>query len=151
MVTRIAVDIAKHIFEIACANQAGNVVQRARLSREAFLTFFVDYPAVEVVMEACGSAHHWGRALQARGHAVCWLPVQQVARYRPKRCKTDPTDASALLKAAADAAVQPVPIDVPVHSYGRPQCYLEAPEERLPNATLRADEYEAVKRHPKSA
>jgi transposase len=33
-------------------------------------------------MEACGSAHHWGRELQELGHTVRLLPPADVARYR---------------------------------------------------------------------
>lgn len=109
-VTRIAVDLAKNVFELACANRAGKIVKRARLNREAFMPFFVNYPAVEVVMEACGSSHHWARELQARGHSVRLLPVQHVKRYRPTHRKTDRVDAAAILKAADDNDIHPVPI-----------------------------------------
>lgn len=109
-VTRIAVDLAKNVFEIACANQAGKVIKRARLQRHAFLPFFVHYPNVEVVMEACGSAHHWGRELHARGHSVRLLPVQYVKPYRPKHRKTDRVDTGAILKAADDERVHDVPV-----------------------------------------
>ena len=36
-VTRIAIDLAKNVFELACANRAGNIVKRKRLSRDALL------------------------------------------------------------------------------------------------------------------
>lgn len=110
IVTRIAIDLAKNVFELAGANQAGKIVKRARLGRDALLPFVADYPTVEVVMEACGSAHHWGRELQARGHQVRLLPVQHVKPYRPQHRKTDRVDAGAILKAADDADIHPVPI-----------------------------------------
>ena len=50
-------------------------------------------------MEACGSAHHWARTLQAQGHEVRLLPAQYVRAY-VRRNKTDAADAAALLEAA---------------------------------------------------
>ncbi len=38
-------------------------------------------PALRMVMEACGSAHHWARVLQAQGHQVRLLPARDVRPY----------------------------------------------------------------------
>ena len=51
-----------------------------------------------VLLEACGSAHHWGRALEQLGHTVRLLPPHETRRY-VRRTKTDRTDARALLEA----------------------------------------------------
>ena len=63
--TMIAVDVAKSVFEIAVSDRPGRVTERHRLSREAFLRFFAERQPATVLMEACGSAHHWGRQLQS--------------------------------------------------------------------------------------
>jgi transposase len=55
--TRIAVDLAKAVFEIAVSNRPGRVSRRERLPRAQFLNFFALQPRATVVMEACGSAH----------------------------------------------------------------------------------------------
>jgi transposase len=60
-------------------------------------------------MEACGSAHYWGRELQAMGHEVQLLHPGDVARYRDGN-KTDRADAKAVLEAARNAALDPVPV-----------------------------------------
>lgn len=60
-------------------------------------------------MEACGSAHHWGRELEALGHTVRLLPPADVARYRDGN-KTDRADAIAILEAARNEAIDPVPV-----------------------------------------
>jgi transposase len=49
-------------------------------------------------MEACGGAHHWGRKLQALGHAVRLMPPAYVKPY-VKRNKTDGRDAEAIWEA----------------------------------------------------
>ena len=68
------------------------VVER-RDSRAAQFERWFDNRAVSlVVMEACGTAHHWARTLQARGIEVRLLPAQYVRAY-VKRNKTDAADA----------------------------------------------------------
>ena len=44
---------------------AGAVVIRKRVSREHVLEYFGKLPPCLVGIEACPSAHHWGRELQA--------------------------------------------------------------------------------------
>ena len=60
-------------------------------------------------MEACGSAHYWGRKFAAMGHEVVLLPPSQVHPY-VRRNKTDSADAKALLEAVRNDAIRPVPI-----------------------------------------
>lgn len=107
--TTIAVDLAKSVFQIAISRRAGQVDEEHRLSRERFLTFFAQQPPATIVLEACGSAHHWGRQLQPFGHAVRLLPAHDVHRY-VRRNKTDRTDAKALLEANRNTDIHAVPI-----------------------------------------
>jgi transposase len=76
--TRIAVDLAKAVFEIALSDRPGKVARRERLPRAHFLTFVAQHPAANIVMEACGSAHYWGRRIELLGHQVTLLPPHQV-------------------------------------------------------------------------
>jgi len=108
--TTVAVDLAKDIFEVAVANRAGRVVERKRLTRRRFEGFLGSLSAgTAVVMEACGTAHYWGRRCQTRGLRVQLLPPQYVRPY-VRRNKTDRTDAEALLEAARCGGIQPVPV-----------------------------------------
>ena len=108
-ITRIAVDIAKAVFEIAISHHPGRVARTERLRREQFLAFFAQQPAAIVVMEACGSSHYWARRLQQLGHQVVLLPPHQVRPY-VKRNKTDKTDAKGILEASRNEDIRPVPI-----------------------------------------
>jgi transposase len=111
--TTVAVDLAKDVFAVATANHAGRIVERKRLTRRQFEAFVDALPAgTKVVMEACGTAHYWGRRCQARGHQVRLLPVQYVQPY-VRRNKTDRTDTEALLEASRCAGIQPVPVKTP--------------------------------------
>jgi transposase len=107
--TLIAVDLAKTVFQIAVAKRTSKAVEDHRLSRTKFLRFFAKRQPATVVMEACGSSHHWARELQKLGHDVVLLPPQYVAPY-VHRDKTDRADAHALLEAVRDPRIQPVPV-----------------------------------------
>lgn len=109
MPTTIAVDVAKSVFEVALSNRPGRVVKRARLSRPQFARFLATQPPATVLMEACGMAHFWGRQAATYGHRVRLLPPHAVRPYVPRN-KTDRADATALLEAARNEAIHPVPV-----------------------------------------
>jgi transposase len=95
----IGLDLAKHVFQAHGADASGRVVFRKRLRREQVLEFFAGKPACVVAMEACGSAHHWGRALGELGHVVRLIPPAYVRPF-VKRQKNDAADAEAICEAA---------------------------------------------------
>ena len=107
--TLIAVDVAKSVFQVAISHTPGKVHEHHRLTRARFERFFREHPPADVLMEACGSAHHWARELQARGHRVSLLPPAKVSRYRDGT-KTDRSDAEALLEAARNQKIHRVPV-----------------------------------------
>jgi len=107
--TTYAVDIAKSVFEIAVSHHPGHVRERHRLSRERFLTFFAQQKPGTVLLEACGSAHHWARSLSTIGHHVVLLPPHRVRPYVTGN-KTDSADAKALLEAVRNQDIRPVPV-----------------------------------------
>lgn len=104
-----AVDTAKSVFEVAVSIQPGRVSERRTLSRSKFLVFFATRPATTVVMEACGSSHHWARQLQQMGHRVVLLPPSLVNPY-VVRNKTNRTDAKGILEAYRNEEIHPVPV-----------------------------------------
>ena len=75
-VETIAVDLAKSVFQVLAVDAQGKVLESHRLSRAAFIAFWHNRAPARVVMEACGSAHHFGRWLSALGHQVTLLPAQ---------------------------------------------------------------------------
>jgi transposase len=107
--TQVSVDVAKSVFQVAVSHTPGRVHKRHRLSRGGFVRFFAGHEPVEVLMEACASAHYWGRELEAMGHHVSLLPPTDVSRYRDGS-KTDRADAKALLEAARNRAIDRVPV-----------------------------------------
>ncbi|MGH8252283.1 MAG: IS110 family transposase [Steroidobacteraceae bacterium] len=109
MSATIAIDLAKNVFELAVADGSGEVLERKRLSRAQFVRFFDNRRVDRVVMEACGTAHYWGRWFAGRGVAVSLLPAQYVRAY-VRRNKTDRADAAALLEAAKAPDILPVQV-----------------------------------------
>jgi transposase len=112
--TTIAVDLAKSVFQVAVSHRAGHVDEERRLVRDRFLTFFAQRPPATVILEACGSAHHWARQLQPLGHTVRLLPAHDVRPY-VRRNKTDRTDAKGLLEANRNEEIHPVPVKTLEH------------------------------------
>src|SRR6185369_16513890 len=104
-VSTIGLDIAKSVFQVHGVNVAGAVVIRKRVSRAKVLEYFGELPPCLVGIEACPSAHHWGRELQALGHMVRLIPPSYVKAYL-KRSKNDANDAAAICE--GDAAVDAV-------------------------------------------
>jgi transposase len=107
---RIAVDLAKHVFQLAESPRIGEVSVRKRLNRDAFARYLRALPEpVELVMEACGSAHYWGRLAGSLGHKVTLLHARYVKPYR-QRNKNDRNDCDAILEAARAVKMHPVPV-----------------------------------------
>lgn len=103
----VGVDLAKSVFQLAVADGCWRVVALHRLTRTQFERWFVNRTVGLVVMEACGSAHHWARWLNGLGIEVRLLPAAYLRAY-VKRNKTDAADACALLEAARCAEIVPV-------------------------------------------
>ena len=99
-VTIVGVDLAKRVFQLHGATADGTVVFRKKLSRAQLLPFLVAQPACTVAMEACATAHHWGREIGRLGHAVRLIPPAYVKPF-VKRQKNDTADAEAIAEAAS--------------------------------------------------
>jgi len=107
--TTIAIDLAKSIFEVGVSDRPGHVVANHRLSRTEIVAFMAKQPNTTVVMEACSSAHYWGRTFQSFGHDVRLLPPLYVRPY-VQRSKTDRADVKGMLEAWRNADIRPVPV-----------------------------------------
>ena len=104
----IGLDIAKSVFQVHGVDADGGVVVRRQLKRRYVLAFFEKLAPCLIGMEACASAHHWSRQLQALGHTVRLMPPAYVRPY-VKRHKNDATDAEAICEAVSRANMRFVP------------------------------------------
>ena len=97
----MGVDLAKRVFSVCEMTATGHVVGRRDLSRETFALWLAQVPAGTVVaMEACSSAHSWGRTMQALDLEPRLIAAEFVRPYRKnQRIKNDTRDAEAVLTA----------------------------------------------------
>src|SRR5271163_4732681 len=111
-ITTIGLDIAKSVFQVHGVDAGGQVIIHRQLKRRYVLSFFQKLTPCLVGIEACASAHHWSRELQALGHTVRLMPPAYVKPY-VKRQKNDATDAEAISEAVTRANMRFVPTKRP--------------------------------------
>ena len=108
-VTTVGMDLAKNVLQIHGVDARGKVVLRKQLRRAQVAPFFANLPPCLIGMEACASAHHWGRTLERFGHTVRLMAPQFVKPY-VKTNKNDEADAEAICEAVSRPNMRFVPI-----------------------------------------
>ena len=73
-ITTIGLGLAKKIFQVHGIDAGGRAVVRRALRRGEVLKFFSGLRPCLVGLEACATAHHWGRELGKLGHTVRLMP-----------------------------------------------------------------------------
>jgi transposase len=104
----IGLDIAKSIFQVHAVCEGGKIIIK-RLKRAELEPYFQKLSPCLIGLEACGSAHHWGRVLSLMGHDVRLLNPLDVKPY-VTRNKTDARDAAAICEAVLSPRLRFVPI-----------------------------------------
>ena len=94
----IGVDLAKRVLQLHGTHDDGSVAFRKKLSRGQFLAFVAQQPKCLIAMEACATAHGWGREFEKLGHDVRLIPPVYVKPF-VKRQKNDLADAEAIVEA----------------------------------------------------
>lgn len=108
-ITTIGLDLAKNIFHAVCTNPAGKSIKKKKLKRNQVASYFSQIPPCLVAMEACASAHYWGRKLEALGHTVKLIPPHKVKPYVNGQ-KNDYNDAAGIAEAATREHIRCVSI-----------------------------------------
>jgi transposase len=91
----LGIDLAKRVFHVVGMDDAGHVVLRKRLTRDALMPFITRRPPVLIGMEACGGAHYWARRFREYRHTVKLMAPQFVKPY-VKSNKNDLGDVEAI-------------------------------------------------------
>jgi transposase len=105
----VGIDLAKRTFQVHGADDRGHPLIKKRLSRARLPEFLAQLPQTTIAMEACSSAHHWGRSCRDLGHEVRLVPPQY-ARVYVKTHKNDPADAEGIVEAASRRNMRFVPL-----------------------------------------
>src|SRR5476651_1313728 len=111
-ITTVGIDLAKNVFQVHGIDERGNAVLRKQLRRAQVAVFFGNLPPCLIGMEACASAHYWGRTLQRYGHTVKLMASQFVKPY-VKTNKNDARDAEAICEAVGRPTMRFVAIKTP--------------------------------------
>lgn len=105
----IGLDIAKSVFQVHGVCVKTGSVFKKRLPRSRVVEYFAGLEPSLIGIEACGSAHYWGRELLKLGHAVKLIPAAFVKPY-VKRGKSDALDAEGICEALTRPSMRFVPI-----------------------------------------
>ena len=108
-INRIAIDLAKNVFQVCALNAHNKVLFNKKLSRNKFIEFMAQLTHSTVFIEACYSSHYWGRTLTSMGHTVHLIPAQHVTPF-VRGNKNDNNDALAIAEAATRPNLRFVPI-----------------------------------------
>lgn len=108
-VSIIGIDLAKQVFQLHGAGSDGSIAFRKRLSRSQVLPFLEKQTRCTVALEACATAHDWGRRIGDLGHEVMLIPPIYVKPF-VKRQKNDAADAQAIAEAASRPTMSTVAV-----------------------------------------
>lgn len=105
----LGIDLAKNVFQLCALNQANKVLFNRTVRRAQLHSTVARLEPTTIAMEACSSAHYWGRTFAAMGHQVVLVPAQHVTPF-VRGGKSDARDALAICEAAQRPGLHPVPI-----------------------------------------
>jgi len=105
----IGIDLAKNVFQLCALNQANKVLFNRSIRRARLHSTIARLEPTTIAMEACSSAHYWGRTFETVGHQVLLVPAQHVTPF-VRGGKNDARDALAICEAAQRPGLHLVPI-----------------------------------------
>ena len=108
-VTTLGIDLAKNLFQLHGVDERGRAVLSRRVKRSQLVEAVASLPPCVIGMEACASAHHWGRAFERLGHTVKLMSPKYVKPY-VKTNKNDSRDAEAICEAVSRPTMRCVAI-----------------------------------------
>lgn len=100
MITLLAIDLAKTVFQLHGVDSSGKPLLRKRVGRQELTRTLAQLPAgCAVAMEACGGAHFWARKCRELGLTPRIIQAKFVKPF-VKSNKNDVIDAEAIAEAA---------------------------------------------------
>jgi transposase len=104
----LAIDLGKQSFHIHGITDEGEIVSK-KVSRAKLEATVTDLAPQALAMEACASAHHWGRLFETKGYHVRLIHPRFVKPF-VKGAKNDAIDAEAIHEAALRPTMRFVPV-----------------------------------------
>jgi transposase len=104
----LAIDLGKHSFHLYGIDADGMIISR-KVSRTKLAEIVANPAPAVIAMEACVSAHYWGRRWLAAGREVRLINPRFVKPF-VKGSKNDAVDAEAIFEAAMRPTMRFVPV-----------------------------------------
>ena len=104
----LAIDLGKQSFHLHGITADGVVISR-KVSRAKFEAAVAELDPAVIAMEACASAHHWGRRFESSGRQVRLVNPRFVKAF-VRGSKNDAVDAEAIYEAASRPTMRFVPV-----------------------------------------
>ena len=95
----VSIDLAKTVFQVCRFSNEHKILSNKRISRKKLAQEMAQLTPSNIVMEACYSAHYWGRTFEQYGHTVKLIPAQHVKPF-VRGNKNDANDAVAIGEAS---------------------------------------------------
>ena len=105
----VGIDLAKRCYQVCALGESGKVLYNRRYTAKKFGEAMQQLEPTVVAMEACASAHFWGRRLEALGHEVRLVPPQHAKAFR-RIHKSDEHDALSIAEASQRPNLHFVPV-----------------------------------------
>lgn len=104
----LAIDLGKQSFHLHGIDTNGVIVSR-KVSRTKLTEIVNELAPETIAMEACASAHHWGRLFTTAGREVRLINPRFVKPF-VRGSKNDAVDAEAIYEAATRPTMRFVPV-----------------------------------------
>lgn len=95
----VSIDLAKSVFQVCLFTDDIKIVSNKKVSRKKLSQQIAQLNPTTIAMEACYSAHYWGRVFEQYGHTVKLVPAQHVKPF-VRGNKNDANDAIAIAEAS---------------------------------------------------
>lgn len=106
----VGIDLAKNVFQVCVCLEDNSIQSNRKITRKKLLSTIIQFPeGTLIAMEACGTAHYWGRVLKNHGFDVKLIPAQHVKPFVANQ-KNDANDALAICEAAFRPNLHYVPV-----------------------------------------
>lgn len=105
----IAIDLAKLVFQVCVLSITGKLESNREIKRDKLVDYMRQFEPCILAMEACFSAHYWGRIFETLGFEVRLVPPQHVKAFA-RTHKSDARDALAIAEACLRPNLHFVPI-----------------------------------------
>jgi transposase len=105
----VAIDLAKRCYQVGAMDEHGRMLYNRKLSPAKFALAMQQLEPTIIAMEACATAHYWGRRLIALGHEVRLVPPQHAKAFRRVH-KSDAHDTLSIAEAAQRPNIHFVPV-----------------------------------------